>query len=90
VSEIQLSTGGHCCVCTGICYHVGPARFCEDHKSAMVQRPVVVPLPNRPLRPCPASVDAVLGFAEPTTIPCGLEAGHEGKHRYLIEWGEHQ
>lgn len=81
--------GGHCCACTGICHHVGPARYCEDHKPNRVVRPaqVVVPLPTRPLRPCPATVVAVLGFAEPVTIPCGLEAGHAGrKHRYLIEW----
>ena len=83
--------GGHCCACSGMCHHVGPARFCADHagQAAATSRPVVVPLPPRPpLRPCPAEVEAVLGFAEPTTIPCGLEAGHEGRHRYLIEWAE--
>lgn len=80
-------SGGHCCVCAGICHHVGPARYCAEHKpTATRQAPVVVPMPGKLLRPCPASVAAVLGFDEPVTVPCGLAAGHKGKHRYLIEW----
>lgn len=38
--------------------------------------------------PCPARCTAVLGFATPTQIPCGLVAGHAGSHRYSIEWRE--
>ena len=91
MSPINLG-GGHCCVCTGICHHVGPARYCTEHTPdrsstrAVPAVPVVTPLPGRPLPPCPATVAAVLGFEEPVTIPCGLAAGHKGKHRYLIEW----
>ena len=88
MTTIKLASGGHCCACTVICHHVGPARYCEDHKPNQAARPspVVVPMPGRLLAPCPATVSAVLGFAETVTIPCGQAAGHQGKHRYLIEW----
>jgi hypothetical protein len=86
-NSIRLGSG-HCCACNIICHHVGPARYCEDHKPvrSVPSAPVVVPMPSRLLRPCGASVQAVLGFAEPMTIPCGLAAGHTGNHRYSIEW----
>lgn len=82
---IRLGSG-HCCACSGICHHVGPARFCRDHKPARQVAPVVVPPLDSLLWPCPATVEAFLGFDEPITIPCGLGRGHAGKHRYLIEW----
>lgn len=38
------------------------------------------------MKPCPERVTAVLGFIEPTKIPCGDVEGHSGPHRYWIEW----
>lgn len=40
------------------------------------------------LVPCPSKTLGVLGFTEPTVIPCGLAAGHDGWHTYTIAWGE--
>lgn len=37
--------------------------------------------------PCPAKVKAVLGLPSPVMLPCGLLDGHDGPHRYRIEWG---
>jgi hypothetical protein len=39
-------------------------------------------------KPCPATVDAVLGFDVPTQIPCAQVEGHRGRHRFAIEWDE--
>jgi hypothetical protein len=52
------------------------------------------PVPDKPVRlsqptgpqPCPARTTAYLGFAQPTTIPCGGVAGHAGQHHYEIRW----
>jgi hypothetical protein len=41
-----------------------------------------------PLRPCSARTQGTLGFAQPTVIPCSLKAGHDGRHRYTIEWSD--
>lgn len=38
--------------------------------------------------PCPSKTLGVLGFAEPTVIPCGLAEGHPGWHSFTITWGE--
>lgn len=39
------------------------------------------------LRPCRAKTIAYLGFGgDGQLIPCGLLAGHEGPHRYHVEW----
>lgn len=90
MSVVNLHSDGHCCVCAAVCHHVGPMRFCQEHKpsSAPPSYPGVIPLPNPLLRPCPSTVEAELGFHRPTTIPCGLEVGHypRTKHRFLIEW----
>lgn len=26
-----MTTGGHCCVCAGACWHVPPASYCARH-----------------------------------------------------------
>lgn len=38
--------------------------------------------------PCPSWSWGVLGFEKPTRVPCGGAAGHEGRHRYVMEWDE--
>lgn len=40
--------------------------------------------------PCPSRVTAVLGFPEPTVIPCGDVAGHHGRHHYEITWANEE
>lgn len=41
-------------------------------------------------KPCPSTAEGVLGFASPTTIPCGLTAGHveiAGEaHEFHMTW----
>lgn len=71
-----ITTGGHCCVCSRWCLHVGGPWFCAPHDPQVVN----------PATACPARTAAVLGFPEPAMIPCGLLVGHEGPHRYQIEW----
>jgi hypothetical protein len=39
-------------------------------------------------RPCPAKALGVLGFPEPTLIPCGSFEGHGGAHEYRLRWTE--
>jgi hypothetical protein len=39
-------------------------------------------------KPCPAKVEAVLGFEVPTQIPCAQVEGHKGRHRFVIEWDD--
>lgn len=41
-------------------------------------------------KPCSARAHAILGFREPTEIPCGLIEGHEGRHYYTISWEDSQ
>jgi hypothetical protein len=36
---------------------------------------------------CLSRFVAVLGFPQPTIVPCVLASGHPGKHRYEAEWG---
>jgi hypothetical protein len=38
--------------------------------------------------PCPSRFLAHLGFPEPTSIPCGLSAGHDGMHHYEARWND--
>lgn len=35
---------------------------------------------------CPAFTYAVLGFPQPTRIPCADVSGHRGRHWFSIEW----
>lgn len=44
--------------------------------------------PTGMLIPCPSRMTAVLGFDQPTAIPCGLLAGHDGWHRYEARWAD--
>lgn len=39
-------------------------------------------------KPCLSRFAAILGFPQPTILPCGLAAGHAGRHRYEAEWGD--
>ena len=89
--------GGHCCVCSQFCHHIGGPVLCAEHKPRYATGGVVQPFPPAPARrfqragvgdtPCGEQVQAVLGFVEPTWIPCGLAEGHDGRHRFEIEWG---
>lgn len=27
-------SGGHCCACSRVCHHIGPASFCEMHRAS--------------------------------------------------------
>jgi len=38
--------------------------------------------------PCPSTFMAVLGFKEPTEIPCCLIEGHKGPHRFEAKWSD--
>lgn len=56
-----------------------------------MNEPVLVIKDGQPVEflvPCPANTVGVLGFPRPTVIPCGLLEGHEGRHRYAIEWDD--
>lgn len=70
--------------------HLAPARSDEGFMNRLQRRM----REDQPLlarigaRPCPSKFTAVLGFAEPTEIPCGLIAGHPGRHQYAAEWGD--
>lgn len=97
-----MGGSGHCCACSGVCYHVGGISLCELHRDIAARRAAIVPVapympaptPSPGYRvalggvPCPASVEAVLGFPEPVTIPCGLAEGHVGRHSFSIEWSD--
>lgn len=37
-------------------------------------------------QPCPSRFLARVGFSTPTSIPCGLERGHDGDHTYTARW----
>lgn len=37
---------------------------------------------------CPSTVTAHLGFKAERQLPCGLLAGHGGKHVFHIEWSD--
>ena len=86
----------HCCACEGVCHHVGAPSFCELHRPPQVAHfpspPAPVLDPGQSVRiggkPCQSQVQAILGFVEPTWIPCGLVEGHEGRHSFHIEWSE--
>lgn len=70
--------------------HLAPARADEDFTDRLKRRM----REDQPLlarigaKPCPSKFTAVLGFTQPTEIPCGLVAGHSGNHQYAAEWGE--
>jgi hypothetical protein len=36
--------------------------------------------------PCPAWAYGILGFSQPTRIPCGGVKGHDPPHRYGMTW----
>ena len=38
------------------------------------------------IKPCSAWTWGVLGFSDPTRIPCGRTEGHEGDHEYRMTW----
>jgi hypothetical protein len=43
-------------------------------------------LPTGVIAPCPSRFLAVLGFPEPTWVPCASVEGHDGPHYYRAEW----
>lgn len=40
----------HCCICAGVCYHIGPATFCAAHASGYAPGAPIAPTPVE--RPC--------------------------------------
>lgn len=42
------------------------------------------------LRPCPSTNVAILGALEPNgaRLRCGLLEGHDGRHRFVMEWAD--
>jgi hypothetical protein len=41
---------------------------------------------NKGPHSCKAHTFGVLGFKQPVELPCVLIDGHDGNHRYVIEW----
>lgn len=48
----------------------------------------VLPPLAKGLKACPVRGVGVLGFAQPTIIPCGMQEGHSGPHLYWMQWAE--
>jgi hypothetical protein len=45
-------------------------------------------LPHAVVQPCGDHTVAILGVGTPTEVWCGLVEGHDGYHRFTIEWGD--
>jgi hypothetical protein len=46
--------GGHCCVCSVVCHHIGPVRLCDQHAQRPAPAPAPAPVPApvaEPVRP---------------------------------------
>ena len=38
--------GGHCCACSGVCFHIGPMRLCDRHMSQERRTPGAISAPE--------------------------------------------
>lgn len=46
MAGVGISTAGHCCACSGVCHHIGPAQYCPQHLTP--RPPTTWPLPVPP------------------------------------------
>jgi hypothetical protein len=49
VNNVVRLGGRHCCACSLVCHHIGPALFCARHDPRPVQ--IVIPVTTAPAWP---------------------------------------